>query len=148
MGKAKYNTSLRSIERREHSKGEDCYKPILVEPGESLPIAVMIEMQMDAGVRKQVAAQIKRMFHFGADDNVPDQFIDPKQDFNFNMEALDTYKAYLEAKIRGQVEQAKAALDAAQKIKDIKDAKSKSESNGSGNVQEVPEVHDSTNGTA
>lgn len=122
----KYNTSLRSTpNQRPHSKGEDCQFPVLVEPGESLPLAMMIEMQMNAGVHKQVESEMQRLYHFGPTEIVPDEFTDPFQDFNANMQVANQLRKYLEAKIRDNEEKMEEAKAAAKKL--VEDAKSKPE---------------------
>ena len=108
MAKLKYNTSLRSIEKAHEHPGEFNDGPRLVEPGESLPVSLLIERMMDAGVRKQVETAMIRMFHFGPNEEIPEEFFDPTQKFDFNWAEAHAYKRYLEAKIRMKEEEAEA----------------------------------------
>lgn len=111
-----FNRSLKSVPRAHRSVGESEFEPSIIEPGESLPLKVQIDMMMEAGVRKQVHAAMLRQFHFGPDGVIPEDFLDPTQDFNFNRATLHEVKKYIEGKIRKNEEMAAEALAKAKEI--------------------------------
>lgn len=105
-----------AFQRTPHSIPEENNGPRLVEPGESLPTRVMIERMMDAGVRKSVHQALLNTFEFGTEENVPDGFINPLTQKSTDIIQVYEYKRWLEAKIRGQEEEAeRIAAEAAAK---------------------------------
>lgn len=102
----KFNVSTKNHERNFRSTGQVNNGPDLTEPGESLPMKMQIERMMDAGVQQHVAAAMAKLYHFGPDGTIPDAFIDPTQDFGFNVYNAKLLREYLEAKVRGEKERA------------------------------------------
>lgn len=117
----KYNTSLKSVARAHRSEPEHDFEESIVEPGESLPLELMIERMMNAGVARQVSQAMIRMTHYGPNEKIPDEFFDPTQRFNFNWAEAHAYKRYVEAKIRNNEEGKEEIL---KKVKERKDAAS------------------------
>jgi hypothetical protein len=120
MALPKYNGPMKG-QHGHHSTPEINDGPCLLEPGESLPLKFMIDRMMDAGVQRQVHAALTRLYHFGPDGTIPDDFLDPTQDFNVNYARIHELKTYLEAKIRRNEEVAAAAVAKA-KEENAKDA--------------------------
>jgi uncharacterized protein YijF (DUF1287 family) len=135
MSKRKFNGSGRA-QFAHHSEPEINNGPCLLEPGESMPLQFMIDRMMDAGVQKQVHAAMQKLYHFGPDGSIPDDFLDPFQDFGINHARVHELKTYLEAKIRQNKEAAAAALAKA-KEENANDAiPSTPEGNGNGDPTE------------
>jgi hypothetical protein len=109
MATPKYNGPMKG-QHGHHSTPELNDGPCLLEPGESLPLKFQIDRMMDAGVQRQVAAAMTRLYHFGPDGSIPEDFLDPMQDFNINIARVHELKHYLEAKIRRDEEAAAAAI--------------------------------------
>jgi len=113
MATPKYNGSMKG-QHGHHSEPEINDGPCLLEPGESLPLKFQIDRMMDAGVQRQVHAAMTRLYHFGPDGSIPDDFLDPMQDFGVNVARIHELKVYLEAKIRHNEEVAEEARKAAE----------------------------------
>jgi hypothetical protein len=113
--------------------------PRLVEPGESLPTHMLVERMMDAGVRLSVQHALEHLYEFGATEEIPEGYIGPGGYYSTDIVDVANLKKWLEARIRGELEEAdrlaKEALDA-------KNAKSEPEPGPPGPVQDPPPVDD------
>lgn len=113
------------------------HEPRLVEPGESLPTHMLVERMMNAGVRLSVERAMQHIYEFGATEEVPEGYIGPGGYYSTDIVDVANLKKWLEAKIRGEQEEAERL---AKEAKDRKDGESVTEPSPSGEVPGVPPV--------
>jgi hypothetical protein len=119
-----------------HSTPEINEGPCLLEPGESLPLKFQIDMLMESGVQRQIHSAMQRLYHFGPDGSIPDDFLDPMQDFGINIARVHELKMYIEAKIRHNQEAADAAIAKAKEENEKDALPNEPESPGENNIPE------------